>query len=165
MVARGGFHHRNGNFLKLCERLNDENHLFWFKLSYMNKHLHLVNNLYHWKPSYTDPCNFLTKRALMSRPCTAAVAKDSNILHYLNQFESIHFPTLLLCWAGGLKFVTTCTMFMHAILGAFVNHAILLSYVPYVNIRTLHDCPSQMNENLLISNSKLTSDSELIWWR
>ena len=29
--------------------------------------------------------------------------------------------------------------------------------------RTLHDCPSQMNENLLISNSKLTSDSELIW--
>ena len=30
-------------------------------------------------------------------------------------------------------------------------------------IRTLHDCPSQMNENLLISNSKLTSDSELIW--
>ena len=27
---------------------------------------------------------------------------------------------------------------------------------------TLHDCPSQMNENLLISNSKLTSDSELI---
>ena len=35
----------------------------------------------------------------------------------------------------------------------------------YVVIRTLHDCPSQMNENLLISNSKLTSDSELIWWR
>ena len=34
-----------------------------------------------------------------------------------------------------------------------------------LTIRTLHDCPSQMNENLLISNSKLTSDSELIWWR
>ena len=32
-------------------------------------------------------------------------------------------------------------------------------------IRTLHDCPSQMNETLLISNSKLTSDSELILWR
>ena len=30
-------------------------------------------------------------------------------------------------------------------------------------IRTLHDCPSQMNENLLISNSKLPSDSESIW--
>ena len=36
---------------------------------------------------------------------------------------------------------------------------------PWLIIRTLHDCPSQMNENLLISNSKLTSDSELIWWR
>ena len=35
----------------------------------------------------------------------------------------------------------------------------------WFDIRTLHDCPSQMNENLLISNSKLTSDSELIWWR
>ena len=34
-----------------------------------------------------------------------------------------------------------------------------------IAIRTLHDCPSQMNENLLISNSKLDSDSELIWWR
>ena len=33
------------------------------------------------------------------------------------------------------------------------------------DIRTLHDCPTQMNENLLISNSKLTSDSELIWLR
>ena len=40
-------------------------------------------------------------------------------------------------------------------------------YLPAIlmAIRTLHDCPSQMNENLLISNSKLTSDSELIWWR
>ena len=38
------------------------------------------------------------------------------------------------------------------------------SWVAFI-IRTLHDCPSQMNENLLISNSKLTSDSELIWWR
>ena len=25
--------------------------------------------------------------------------------------------------------------------------------------------PKKMNENLLISNSKLMSDSELIWWR
>ena len=32
-----------------------------------------------------------------------------------------------------------------------------------VNIRTLQDFPSQINENLIISNSKLTSDSELIW--
>ena len=36
---------------------------------------------------------------------------------------------------------------------------------PHFVIRTLHDCLSQMNENLLISNSKWTSDSELIWWR
>ena len=40
---------------------------------------------------------------------------------------------------------------------------IVLCFV--VVMRTLHDCLSQMNENLLISNSKLTSDSELIWWR
>ena len=38
-------------------------------------------------------------------------------------------------------------------------------YFRLYKLRTLHDCPSQMNENLLISNSKLTSDSELIWWR
>ena len=31
------------------------------------------------------------------------------------------------------------------------------------DIRTLHGCSSQMNENLMISKSKLTSDSELIW--
>ena len=36
--------------------------------------------------------------------------------------------------------------------------------IEVIVIRTQHDCPSQMNENLLISNSKLTSDSE-IWWR
>ena len=29
--------------------------------------------------------------------------------------------------------------------------------------RTLHGCPSQMNESLMISNNKLTRDSELIW--
>ena len=28
---------------------------------------------------------------------------------------------------------------------------------------TLYGCPSQINENLMISNSKLTSDIELIW--
>ena len=35
--------------------------------------------------------------------------------------------------------------------------------VVYVK-RTLHDCPSQMNENVFISNSNLMSDDELIWW-
>ena len=39
----------------------------------------------------------------------------------------------------------------------------LLDIDSFIGIQTLHDCPSQMSENLLISNSKLTSDSELIW--
>ena len=43
----------------------------------------------------------------------------------------------------------------------YQNRQLKVTYV----IRTLHDCPSQMNENLLISNSKLTSDGELIWLR
>ena len=29
-------------------------------------------------------------------------------------------------------------------------------------IRTLHGCPSQMNENFMLSNSKLTSDHEFL---
>ena len=52
-----------------------------------------------------------------------------------------------------------------------IFHCILLRkchinfiYIIFV-IRTLHDCPSKMNEDLLISNSKLTSDCQLIWWR
>ena len=32
-------------------------------------------------------------------------------------------------------------------------------------IWTPHGCPSQMNENIMISNSKLKNDSELIWSR
>ena len=40
---------------------------------------------------------------------------------------------------------------------------IYLLFTPII-IQTLHDCPSQMNEHLLIGNVKLTSDSELIWW-
>ena len=37
-------------------------------------------------------------------------------------------------------------------------------YVFYIIIRSLHGCPSQMNENLMISNCKLTINSELIWY-
>ena len=33
---------------------------------------------------YIEPCNFLTKRALVSQPSTFVVAKDPNISHYLN---------------------------------------------------------------------------------
>ena len=48
----------------------------------------------------------------------------------------------------------------------FGNPAQMVTKVGSQNfgIRILHNCPLQMNENLLISNSKLTSDSELIWW-
>ena len=41
------------------------------------------NNL---KPRYTEPCNFLTKRAWVSQQSTLVVAKDSNISHYLNSW-------------------------------------------------------------------------------
>ena len=40
-----------------------------------------------------------------------------------------------------------------------VMNMLLQQYHEYV-IQTLHDCSSQMNENLLISNSKLRSDNE-----
>ena len=69
-----------------------------------------------------EPCNFLTKRALVSQPSTIVVAKDPNISHYLNL--SIYLPTSILAIIG----------MMH----------------------TQRDCPSQMNENLLISVTKLT---------
>ena len=38
------------------------------------------------KPIYTEPCNFLTKRAWVSQQCTLVVAKDANISHYLNSW-------------------------------------------------------------------------------
>ena len=44
--------------------------------------------------SYTNPSNFLTKHALVSQPSKVAVAKDSNILNYLNL--SIHFSMIIL---------------------------------------------------------------------
>ena len=36
------------------------------------------------KLRYIEPCNFLTKRALVSQQSTLVVAKDPNISHYLN---------------------------------------------------------------------------------
>ena len=45
-----------------------------------------MNNNNYLKPRYTEPCNFLTKRAWVSQQCTLVVAKDSNILHYLNSW-------------------------------------------------------------------------------
>ena len=66
--------------------------IFFFKFNYIDEYLHWVKNFYHIKLSYTDPCNFLNKCALVSQPTWSmvAVAKDFNILHSLNL--SIHFP-------------------------------------------------------------------------
>ena len=57
----------------------------------------------------------------------------------------------------------TSTNFVHSDLKILKVEDIYKYNILNFVIRTLHDCPSQMNENLLISNSKLTSDSELIW--
>ena len=44
---------------------------------------------------YTAPCNFLTKRALLSQQAAlVVVAKGSNSSHYLN--VSIHLPTAMI---------------------------------------------------------------------
>ena len=62
--------------------------------------------------------------------------------------------------------VSGCTVEVWKWIRSFIPHLIMdIITIPCWDIRTLHDCPSHMNENLLISNSKLTSDSELIWWR
>ena len=49
----------------------------YFYLNYINKDLHLEKKFYHLKLRYTDPCNFLTKRALMIQRSKLVVAKDS----------------------------------------------------------------------------------------
>ena len=48
----------------------------------------------HVKLGYIEPCNLLTKRALVSQQCTLVVAKDPNISHYLNL--SIYLQTITL---------------------------------------------------------------------
>ena len=52
------------------EWLNDEKQLFVFNFNYTNQHLHLKKNFNHLQLRNTDPCNFLTKRALVSQPST-----------------------------------------------------------------------------------------------
>ena len=68
--------------------------LFWCKFSYVNNHLYSVFNFNNVKLRYMEPCNFLTKRALVSQPSTIVVAKDLNISHYLKL--SIYLPTIIL---------------------------------------------------------------------
>ena len=92
--CQGSFYHRNGSILTLWEWLNDEKQFFRWKFSYVNNHLFSVINFNHVKLRYMEPCNFLTKRALVSQPSTIVVAKDPNISHYLNL--SIYLPTIRL---------------------------------------------------------------------
>ena len=80
------FHHGNAVILTLWYWLNDEKWFVWCKFNYINNHLWLVKNNNHLKPRYTEPCNFLTKRAWVRQQCTLVVAKDSNISHYLNSW-------------------------------------------------------------------------------
>ena len=47
----------------------------------------------HVKLRFIEPCNFLTKRALVSQQSTLVAAKDPNISHYLNW--SIYLPMII----------------------------------------------------------------------
>ena len=60
----------------------------------INKQLYLEKISNHLKLKYTEPCNFLTKRALVGQPSALVDAKDSNISHYLNLL--INSPTIIL---------------------------------------------------------------------
>ena len=80
------FYHGNAVILTLRLWLNDGKWFVWCKFNYINNYLWLVKNNNHLKPRYTEPCNFLTKRARVSQQCTLVVAKDSNISHYLNSW-------------------------------------------------------------------------------
>ena len=71
------FCHGNAVILTLWQWLNDGKWFVWCKFNYFNNHLWLVKNNKHLKPRYTEPCNFLTKRAWVSQQCTLVVAKDS----------------------------------------------------------------------------------------
>ena len=92
--CQGRFYHGNGSILTLWLWLNDEKQLFWCKFIYANNHLYLVINFNHVKLRYIEPCNFLTKRALMSQQSTLAVAKDPKISYYLNLLK--YLPTSIL---------------------------------------------------------------------
>ena len=68
--------------------------LFVFISATVNNHLYSVINFNHVKLRYIEPCNFLTKRAMVSQPSTLVAARDPNISYYLNL--SIYFPTSIL---------------------------------------------------------------------
>ena len=93
-VGKELFHHGNGSILKLWELIYGERQSLLVKFNYISTHLPLEKNFNQLKMWYTDPCNFLTKRALVSQPSTLAVAKETDISHYLNL--SINSPTIVL---------------------------------------------------------------------
>ena len=47
----------------------------WCKFNYINNYLWLVKNNNDLKPRYTEPCDFLTKRAWVNQQCTLVVAR------------------------------------------------------------------------------------------
>ena len=75
------------------------------------------------------------------------------------------------CYLWNLMFVSNfgmcyiCTVSYRIVLRAYCDkyRSLCIGDIPMcrcIVIRTLHDCPSEMNENLLISNSKLMNDSD-----
>ena len=98
VIAKEVFYRRDGNILTLWEWFNDEKQFFWFKFNYINKHLYrdLEKNFKHLTMRNTDPCNFLTKLALVSKPSTVVVAKDSSISYYLNLSIPLHTIVILI---------------------------------------------------------------------
>ena len=70
-----------------------QKHLFWCEFSYAKNRLYSVINFDHVKLRYIEPCNFPTKRALVSQQSALVVVKDPNISHYLN--VSIYLPTII----------------------------------------------------------------------
>ena len=74
--AKEVFYHRNINIFTMCEWLNDEKQLSFFNFYYIIQHLYLEKNFNYLKLRYTDPCNFLTKHAVLSQPSMLVIAKE-----------------------------------------------------------------------------------------
>ena len=94
VLGKEVFYHGNGNILTLEYWLNGVHKLILCTFNYIRNHLYSMKNFNHFKLKYTDSCNFLTKRAMVSQPSMLMVAKDSNILHYLNIsiYQLLSFP-------------------------------------------------------------------------
>ena len=87
-------YHGNGNILTLWSWLNDAKRFYLCQFNYNNNHVYSVKIINHFKLSYTNPCNYLTKRASVNQPSMFANAKDSKISNYLNL--SMYLPTIII---------------------------------------------------------------------